>query len=89
VKSQAAPRYLTSDVDPLSWDLSRRAGRLAGASRLWDLVRQIPYGETATYGDLARWLGNGTPPRRSAWRWAATRCASWFRAIGSPARAGS
>ena len=30
--------------------------------RVWDLVRQIPYGETATYGDLARRLGNGTTP---------------------------
>ena len=31
--------------------------------RVWDLVRQIPYGETATYGDLARRLGNGTTPQ--------------------------
>jgi methylated-DNA-[protein]-cysteine S-methyltransferase len=28
--------------------------------RVWALVRQIPYGETVTYGDLARLLGNGT-----------------------------
>jgi len=25
--------------------------------RVWDLLRQIPYGETATYGELARDLG--------------------------------
>ncbi len=28
--------------------------------RVWSLVRQIPYGETVTYGDLARQLGGGT-----------------------------
>jgi methylated-DNA-[protein]-cysteine S-methyltransferase len=31
--------------------------------RVWDLVRQIPYGETATYGDLARQLDEGTTPQ--------------------------
>ncbi len=31
--------------------------------RVWDLVRQIPYGETATYGDLARQLGDDTTPQ--------------------------
>ncbi len=31
--------------------------------RVWSLVRQIPYGETATYGDLARQLGDGTTPQ--------------------------
>jgi methylated-DNA-[protein]-cysteine S-methyltransferase len=25
--------------------------------RVWDLVRRVPYGDTATYGDLARHLG--------------------------------
>jgi methylated-DNA-[protein]-cysteine S-methyltransferase len=28
--------------------------------RVWDLVRQVPYGQTSTYGDLARGLGDGT-----------------------------
>jgi methylated-DNA-[protein]-cysteine S-methyltransferase len=28
--------------------------------RVWSLVRMIPYGETATYGDLAHQLGGGT-----------------------------
>lgn len=28
--------------------------------RVWALVRQIPYGETSTYGELARQLGDGT-----------------------------
>jgi methylated-DNA-[protein]-cysteine S-methyltransferase len=31
--------------------------------RVWSLVGQIPYGETATYGDLARQLGDGTTPQ--------------------------
>jgi methylated-DNA-[protein]-cysteine S-methyltransferase len=31
--------------------------------RVWSLVRRIPYGETATYGDLARHLGDGTTPQ--------------------------
>lgn len=26
--------------------------------RVWDLLREIPYGQTVTYGDLARRLGN-------------------------------
>jgi methylated-DNA-[protein]-cysteine S-methyltransferase len=31
--------------------------------RVWSLVRQIPYGATATYGELARQLGGGTTPQ--------------------------
>jgi methylated-DNA-[protein]-cysteine S-methyltransferase len=31
--------------------------------RVWSLVRQIPYGETVTYGDLAGHLGGGTTPQ--------------------------
>jgi methylated-DNA-[protein]-cysteine S-methyltransferase len=31
--------------------------------RVWALVRQIPYGETTTYGDLARRLDDGTTPQ--------------------------
>jgi methylated-DNA-[protein]-cysteine S-methyltransferase len=31
--------------------------------RVWELVRQIPYGENATYGDLARRLGDNTTPQ--------------------------
>ncbi len=31
--------------------------------RVWSLVRRIPYGETATYGDLARQLGESTTPQ--------------------------
>ena len=31
--------------------------------RVWGLVADVPYGETTTYGDLARGLGPGTDPR--------------------------
>jgi methylated-DNA-[protein]-cysteine S-methyltransferase len=31
--------------------------------RVWELVAGVPYGETATYGELARSLGAGTEPR--------------------------
>jgi methylated-DNA-[protein]-cysteine S-methyltransferase len=31
--------------------------------RVWELVSGVPYGETTTYGDLARNLGAGTDPR--------------------------
>jgi methylated-DNA-[protein]-cysteine S-methyltransferase len=30
---------------------------------VWSLVRWIPYGQTATYGDLARLLGDSTTPQ--------------------------
>jgi methylated-DNA-[protein]-cysteine S-methyltransferase len=31
--------------------------------RVWELISGVPYGETTTYGDLARGLGPGTDPR--------------------------
>lgn len=31
--------------------------------RVWKLIAGVPYGETTTYGDLARVLGAGTDPR--------------------------
>jgi methylated-DNA-[protein]-cysteine S-methyltransferase len=31
--------------------------------RVWELNAEIPYGQTTTYGDLARELGAGTDPR--------------------------
>ena len=31
--------------------------------RVWELIAGVPYGETTTYGDLARELGAGTDPR--------------------------
>ena len=31
--------------------------------RVWELIAGIPYGETTTYGEIARSLGAGTEPR--------------------------
>jgi methylated-DNA-[protein]-cysteine S-methyltransferase len=31
--------------------------------RVWEQVADVPYGQTTTYGDLARNLGGGTDPR--------------------------
>jgi len=31
--------------------------------RVWELIAQVPYGQTTSYGDLARRLGDGTDPR--------------------------
>ena len=31
--------------------------------RVWDLITHVPYGQTTTYGDLARRLGSGVDPR--------------------------
>jgi methylated-DNA-[protein]-cysteine S-methyltransferase len=33
------------------------------ARRVWELIAEIPYGQTTTYGDLARDHGAGTDPR--------------------------
>jgi methylated-DNA-[protein]-cysteine S-methyltransferase len=31
--------------------------------QVWELITQVPYGQTTTYGDLARSVGAGTDPR--------------------------
>lgn len=31
--------------------------------RVWELIAEVPYGQTTTYGELARRLGAGTDPR--------------------------
>jgi methylated-DNA-[protein]-cysteine S-methyltransferase len=31
--------------------------------RVWELIDVVPYGETTTYGDIARAIGPGTEPR--------------------------
>jgi methylated-DNA-[protein]-cysteine S-methyltransferase len=42
------------------FDLPVRARGGEFQQQVWDLVSQIPYGETATYSQLARNLGDGT-----------------------------
>ena len=40
------------------FDLPLDPGGSAFARRVWDLIAQVPYGQTTTYGDLARRLGD-------------------------------
>jgi methylated-DNA-[protein]-cysteine S-methyltransferase len=47
-------RQFDLPLDPHGEDLQQR---------VWSLVRQVPYGETSTYGELARGLGDGTSPQ--------------------------
>ena len=42
-------------LDPRGDDFQRR---------VWELIAGIPYGRTASYGELARRLGEGADPRR-------------------------
>jgi methylated-DNA-[protein]-cysteine S-methyltransferase len=50
---------------------------------VWAQLLEIGYGDTASYGDIAKRLASPTPPRaRWAWPTAATRSRSSSRAIG-------
>lgn len=49
--------------DRTSFDLQLKASGSEFEQRVWDLVAEVPYGETVTYGELARSLGAGTEPR--------------------------
>lgn len=51
------------DGDRRVFELPVMAGGTEFDLRVWDLVAGIPYGQTTTYGDLARRLGAGTDPR--------------------------
>lgn len=53
--------YLASDR--IAFDLPLGIHGTDFDRRVWDLVRSVPYGQTTTYGDLARSLGAGTDPR--------------------------
>jgi methylated-DNA-[protein]-cysteine S-methyltransferase len=53
--------YLAGDRS--AFDLPVMARGSEFDRRVWDLVSQVPYGQTTTYGDLARRLGAGTDPR--------------------------
>jgi methylated-DNA-[protein]-cysteine S-methyltransferase len=46
-----------------AFDLPVKASGTEFDRRVWDLIDAIPYGQTTTYGDLARRLGPGTDPR--------------------------
>ena len=53
--------YLAGDRSV--FDLPIEARGAGFDRRVWDLIMQVPYGQTTTYGDLARRLGAGTDPR--------------------------
>src|SRR6202042_3858559 len=54
-------QYLAGDRQELTVPVAANGDEYQ--ERVWSLVRQIPYGETASYGDLASQLGNGTTPQ--------------------------
>ena len=53
--------YLNGDRH--AFELPLRARGSEFDRRVWDLIAGIPYGETTTYGEIARSLGTGTEPR--------------------------
>jgi methylated-DNA-[protein]-cysteine S-methyltransferase len=53
--------YLTGERSAFELPLKVTGGEFD--RRVWSLIERIPYGQTATYGDLARDLGPGTDPR--------------------------
>jgi methylated-DNA-[protein]-cysteine S-methyltransferase len=53
--------YLAGDRTAFDLPLKVRGGEFD--RRVWDLVADVPYGETTTYGELARRLGAGAEPR--------------------------
>jgi methylated-DNA-[protein]-cysteine S-methyltransferase len=46
-----------------AFDFPLQVSGTAFDRRIWELIAAVPYGETTTYGDLARALGPGTDPR--------------------------
>jgi methylated-DNA-[protein]-cysteine S-methyltransferase len=53
--------YLAGDRS--AFELPLKANGPDFDRRVWELIAEIPYGQTTTYGDLARDLGAGTDPR--------------------------
>jgi methylated-DNA-[protein]-cysteine S-methyltransferase len=53
--------YLTGDRT--AFELPLKANGTDFDRRVWELIAEIPYGQTTAYGDLARDLGTGTDPR--------------------------
>jgi methylated-DNA-[protein]-cysteine S-methyltransferase len=58
-------RQLTEYLDGSrrDFELPVAARGTAFDQRVWELVSAVPYGETTTYGELARAVGGGTDPR--------------------------
>jgi methylated-DNA-[protein]-cysteine S-methyltransferase len=47
------------------FDLPLRPGGSELELRVWELVAEVPYGRTTTYGDLARRVGGGVTPQEA------------------------
>ena len=61
----AARRQLTEYFagERTTFDLPLRPAGTPFQLRVWDLLQRIPYGETASYGEIARELGHPTAAR--------------------------
>jgi methylated-DNA-[protein]-cysteine S-methyltransferase len=46
-----------------SFDLATEARGITFQAQVWGLIEEIPYGQTATYGDLATRLGGAATPK--------------------------
>jgi methylated-DNA-[protein]-cysteine S-methyltransferase len=53
--------YLDGDRSAFELPLKLRGSEFD--RRVWDVIAGIPYGETTTYGEIARGLGTGIEPR--------------------------
>jgi methylated-DNA-[protein]-cysteine S-methyltransferase len=51
------------DGERTAFELSMKIKGTEFDRQVWELISAVPYGETTTYGDLARSLGAGTDPR--------------------------
>jgi methylated-DNA-[protein]-cysteine S-methyltransferase len=49
--------------DRKSFDLAVEPRGVAFQALIWGLIEEIPYGQTVTYGDLARAAGGGATPK--------------------------
>jgi len=49
--------------DRRRFELTVEPRGVAFQALVWDLIEQIPYGQTVTYGDLARQVGDGATPK--------------------------
>ncbi len=49
--------------DRKSFDLAAEPRGVAFQAQVWGLIAEIPYGQTVTYGDLAREVGGGATPK--------------------------
>jgi methylated-DNA-[protein]-cysteine S-methyltransferase len=59
--TQQLDEYITGDRS--EFNLPIRARGTEFQRRVWDLITQLPYGRTTSYGELARRVGDGVSPQ--------------------------